>query len=112
MREYWVYIMTNHSRTLYTGVTNNLVRHVYKHKTKTLDGFTKRYNLNKLVYFENTNDVTVAIAREKEIKGWVRRIKVALVHSFNPPWVDLSLERMEIPLCHPELSEGSGGGKA
>ena len=98
MREYYVYIMTNHSRTLYTGVTNNLERRVYEHKTKAVDGFTKRYKVNKLVYFESTNDVMAAIEREKEIKGWVRRKKVSLIHSFNPTWEDLSLEWMSSPL--------------
>jgi putative endonuclease len=90
MREYYVYIMSNKSRTLYTGVTNNLERRVYEHKAKLIDGFTKRYNLDALVYFENTSDVIAAIEREKEIKGWVRRKKVALIYSFNPGWEDLS----------------------
>jgi putative endonuclease len=102
--------MTNQSRTLYTGVTNNLVRRVYEHKAKIVDGFTKRYNLNRLVYYESTNDVTSAIEREKEIKGWVRRKKVALIHSFNPTWEDLSMEWMESPpLLDPSLRSGKRG---
>lgn len=94
MREYYAYIMANKSRTLYIGVTNNLERRVYEHKTKLLDGFTKRYNLNRLVYFESTDDIGAAIEREKEVKGWVRRKKVALIHTLNPAWEDLSQEWM------------------
>ncbi len=89
--------MTNLSRTtLYIGLTNNLVRRVYEHKMKLVAGFTKRYNLDRLVFFESTNDITAVIAREKELKGWVRRKKVALVHSFNPTWEDLSKEWLEV----------------
>jgi putative endonuclease len=92
VREYYVYIMANKSRTLYVDVTDNLERHVYEHKAKLVDGFTKRYNLNRLVYFDNTNDISTSIEREKEIKGWVRRKKVALIHTLNPAWEDLSEE--------------------
>ena len=102
MRQYYVYIMTNHSRTLYTGMTNNLLLRVYQHKIKKVASFTQRYNVNKLVYYETTSDVRVAIAREKEIKGWVRRKKVALINSVNPAWEDLSLEWMDPPPCHSE----------
>ena len=98
MREYFVYIVTNKTRILYVGVTNNLPRRVYEHKMKLVNGFTQRYNLNSLVYFENTNDIGVAIEREKEIKGWVRRKKVALIHSKNPEWRDLSLDFMDNPV--------------
>jgi len=90
MGQYYVYIMTNRSRTLYTGVTNDLQRRVYEHKRKLVDGFTKKYNLSRLVYYETTNDVRSAIAREKQIKGWVRSKKIALVESMNPTWRDLS----------------------
>ena len=69
---YFVYIMASRSRTLYTGVTNNLERRVYEHKNKLVDGFTTRYNINRLIFFEATDDVLSAIAREKEIKGWTR----------------------------------------
>ncbi len=69
MSDYYVYIMTNRSRTLYTGVTNDLVRRVYEHKNKLIPGFTTRYNITRLVYFEVTNDVQAAIAREKQIQG-------------------------------------------
>ena len=90
MNQYYVYIMTNPSKTLYTGVTNDLVRRVYEHKNKMVDGFTKKYNITKLVYFEETNDVQAAISREKQIKGWLRSKKIALIQSVNPGWTDLS----------------------
>jgi putative endonuclease len=90
MRQYYVYIMTNRSKTLYTGVTNDIERRMYEHKQKLVDGFTKRYNLTKLVYYESTDDVRSAIRREKQIKGWLRRKKVALIESMNPLWRDLS----------------------
>ena len=89
MADYYVYIMTNVSKTLYVGVTGDLERRVWEHKHKLLSGFTKRYNLTRLVYSEVTPDVRAAIAREKQIKGWLRRKKVALVESMNPEWRDL-----------------------
>jgi putative endonuclease len=92
MHQYYVYIMTNDSRTLYTGVTNNLERRVFEHKNHLVEGFTTKYKITKLVYFEETGDVTAAIAREKQIKGWVRRKKVALIESVNPEWQDLSAD--------------------
>ena len=88
--QYFVYIMTNTSRTLYTGVTNDLVRRVYEHKNKIIPGFPSRYNISQLVYFEETSDVQTALAREKEIKGWRREKKNALVETKNPEWADLS----------------------
>ncbi len=88
---YYVYMMTNwNSQVLYTGMTNNLERRVFEHKYKLVDGFTKRYKVNKLVYFEDTNDVNAAIEREKQIKGWTRIKKNELVNSVNPEWRDLS----------------------
>jgi putative endonuclease len=90
MKQYYVYIMTNRSKTLYTGVTNDLMRRVYEHKNKMVDGFTKKYNITKLVYYEETDDVQAAIAREKQIKGWLRKKKMALIESVNPEWKDLS----------------------
>lgn len=91
MREqYYVYIMTNKSKTLYTGVTNDLERRVYEHKKKLIKGFTKRYNITQLVYYEVTKDVQAAIQREKQIKGWLRRRKIALIEAMNPQWTDLS----------------------
>ena len=95
MTEYYVYIMTNPSRTLYTGMGNDLERRVYEHKHKLLDGFTKRYDLTLLVYFESTDDVTMAIQREKQIKGWTRAQKLALIESVNPDWVDLGKDWFE-----------------
>ena len=88
---YYVYMMTNASKTLYIGVTNDLVKRVYEHKNKTVEGFTKKYNITKLVYFEETSDVNVAIEREKQIKGWLRSKKILLIESINPNWNDLSL---------------------
>jgi len=83
--------MTNKSRTLYTGVTNDLERRVYEHKQKLVPGFTTKYNITRLVYFEVTQDVQAAIVREKQIKGWLRRRKIALIESVNPEWKDLSI---------------------
>ena len=92
MNQYYVYIMTNGVRTLYIGMTNNLIRRVYQHKQKLVDGFTKKYNITMLAYYEVTNDVESAIVREKQLKGWLRSKKVALIESVNPYWKDLSLE--------------------
>ncbi len=90
---YYVYILTNKSsRVMYIGVTNNLERRVYEHKQELVEGFTKRYHVHKLVYFETTTDVRSAIEREKQLKGWLRARKNALVESVNPEWKDLSDE--------------------
>ena len=75
---------------MYVGVTNNIARRIYEHKHKQVQGFTAKYNVNKLVYFEETGDVVTALAREKEIKKWRREKKNNLVISMNPDWVDLS----------------------
>ena len=90
MHQYFVYIMANVSGTLYTGMTGNLERRVAEHKQKLVPGFTARYNITRLVWFESTPDVKSAIAREKQIKGWLRAKKVALIESVNPQWRDLS----------------------
>jgi putative endonuclease len=90
MRDYYVYIMSNHSRTFYTGFTSNLVTRVLKHKNKMHDGFTKKYNITQLVYYESTTDVRAAIEREKQIKDWRRIKRVALIRKMNPTWRDLS----------------------
>ena len=82
--------MTNGVRTLYVGVTNDLLRRVYEHKQKLSDGFTKKYNITMLVYYEVTSDAEAAISREKQLKAWLRSKKVALVESVNPKWIDLS----------------------
>ena len=92
MNQYFVYIMTNKSKTLYTGVTNNLQRRVYEHKEKIFKGFTAKYNITKLVYFEILNDINSAIRREKQIKGWLRKKKTDLIETTNPEWKDLSEE--------------------
>ena len=89
-RSYYVYIMTNPSRTLYVGVTNDLELRVQQHKLKQIPGFTAKYNITQLVYYEETGDVLAAIAREKTIKGWLRAKKIALIESVNPKWQDLS----------------------
>ena len=89
---YFVYILTNHTdKVMYIGVTNNLIRRVYEHKNEQLDGFTKRYHLHKLVYFEEYTEINNAIAREKQLKGWKRSKKNALVETKNPKWDDWSL---------------------
>ena len=88
--QYFVYIMTNKSGTLYTGVTNNLERRIYEHQQHLVKGFTNKYKIEKLVYFEETNDINAAISREKQIKGWLRKKKIALIESMNPGWKDLS----------------------
>jgi putative endonuclease len=86
---YFVYVMTNrHHTVLYAGVTNDLVRRVFQHREKAIPGFTSRYNMDKLVFYEATSDVRAAIAREKQIKGGSRR-KIALIEGMNPQWRDL-----------------------
>jgi putative endonuclease len=91
MKQYCVYIMTNKKRgVLYTGVTDNLERRVYEHKQKVVPGFTAKYNCTKLVYYGVSNDINAAIAAEKQIKGWLRKKKIALIESTNPEWKDLS----------------------
>jgi len=84
--------MTNKSKTLYIGITSNLYRRLFEHKQKFVNGFTKKYNINKLVYYEITNDVNAAIVREKQIKRWRREKKIKLIEGFNPEWRDLSME--------------------
>ena len=84
VKQYYVYILASRSRNLYVGVTNDLERRVYEHKRKLVPGFTTRYNIDRLVYFEATEDVQSAIAREKQIKGWLRSRKVSLIESVNP----------------------------
>ncbi len=91
-RDYYIYFMTNRTRTLYVGVTNDLLRRVDEHRRGTTGGFTSRYKLNRLVYFEHFDYINDAIAREKEIKGWVRRKKIALIEAENPKWSDLCRE--------------------
>lgn len=92
---YYVYIMTNKSKTFYTGVTNNLLRRVSEHKAKIVPGFTSKYNINQLVFYESFTDIKDAITAEKKIKGWGRKKKIALIESGNPDWKDLSTDLLE-----------------
>ncbi len=89
-RSFFVYIMSSRYGVLYTGVTNDIDRRVYEHKTKESPGFTRRYNVTRLVYFEEYSSTSDAIAREKQIKGWSRKKKLDLIRSENPTWRDLS----------------------
>lgn len=92
-KNYYLYIITNYEETvLYTGVTNDLERRIYEHKNKLLKGFSQRYNLNKLVYYEVFDDVNEAIYREKQIKNWRRQWKMDLIKELNPEFKDLSQE--------------------
>ena len=90
MAQYYVYVLTNRSGTLYIGVTNDLVRRIYEHKNKLAGGFTERYNIDRLVYYEATEDINAAIAREKQLKGWTRKKKIDLIQSSNARWLDIS----------------------
>jgi len=98
-KRYYVYLMTNwNHRVMYVGVTNDIMRRLDEHKNKLIKGFTEKYNINKLVYFEETANVYSAIAREKEIKKWRRQKKNALVQSVNPEWSDLLDEGKDFSL--------------
>lgn len=90
MKKYWVYIMTSRSRVLYTGITNSLERRALEHRLETVQGFTSRYGVKYLVHAEEFSDVRLAIAREKQIKGWSRARKLALIDAVNPEWKDLA----------------------
>jgi putative endonuclease len=101
---YFVYIMTNRSKTLYIGVTNSLIRRVREHKSGTGSDFSAKYKLDRLVNFERFADVHRAIGREKQIKGWFRIRKIALIVAVNPAWRDLSLEWYERHEFQPDAS--------
>jgi len=93
MEEYYVYILSNKiNTTLYIGMTNNLKRRIYEHKNKLVPGFTEKYNVNKLVYFEKVSDVKAAIQREKNLKNWNRDWKLELIKKTNPSFMDLSVD--------------------
>ena len=93
VRNYYVYILASkRNGTLYIGVTNDLTRRIYEHKNGWADGFTKKYNVKMLVYFDSTNNIESAITREKQIKKWHRNWKLKLIEGMNPDWKDLSLE--------------------
>jgi putative endonuclease len=99
MRTYHVYIMASASRVLYTGVTNDIQRRITQHREKQVPGFSARYNVQELVYLEPFGDIRLAVAREKQIKGWLRIKKIALIEPLNPGWRDLSAEwRAAAPL--------------
>jgi putative endonuclease len=93
---YFTYIMASRSRTLYIGVTGNLQKRVFEHKWKEHEGFTARYNCDRLVWFERHGYVQQAIAREKELKGWLRVKKIALIVSLHPGWLDLSRDWYDV----------------
>jgi len=90
IRTYWVYILASRSRVLYVGVTNDLSRRVKEHREGLVPSFTRRYRVTRLVYFEEFDDIRVAISREKQLKGWVRERKVKLIEARNPTWEDLA----------------------
>jgi putative endonuclease len=91
-RTYCAYIMASRSRTLYIGMTGDLQKRAFEHKQKTCGGFSARYNCNRLVWFQRFSEVSDAIQREKELKGWRRAKKIALIESMNPTWEDLSAQ--------------------
>src|SRR5580704_16840428 len=94
---YYIYNLASTGRALYVGVTNDLQRRHFEHKHKLIPGHTQKYNVSRLVYFENTPNVNAAIAREKQIKGWTRAKKLALIEAQNPYWRDLSETWAERP---------------
>lgn len=98
MWTYNVYILASASGVLYTGVTNGLLKRVNQHRQKLIPGFTRKYNVTKLVYFETFGDNRVAIAREKQIKAWTRKKRVVLIESRNPSWADLIERSLPEPL--------------
>jgi len=100
MKSYFVYMVTNKGRTtLYIGITNSLKRRVSQHRQGEISGFSKRYNTNRLIYYEQYNDVRDAIAREKQLKGWSRNKKDALVYKTNPKWTDLAVTVLGLELA-------------
>ena len=108
MKNYYVYVLSNHARMLYIGITSDLRRRVYEHKRKLLPGYTAEREIDWLVYYEHTSDVRFAIAREKQLKGWKRIRKVELVKEMNPAWRDLSESLW--PGLIEQGAEGEGAG--
>ena len=96
VKTYYIYILTSKSGTLYVGITNGLQRRIYEHKTGLTEGFTKKYSVNRLVYFEQIEDIEQAILREKQIKKWRRSKKIELIKSINPQWKDLSEDWFDV----------------
>jgi putative endonuclease len=107
-RTFYVYILANRTCRLYIGVTNNLLRRLFEHRTGITTGFAHRYNITRLVYWESTNDPRAAITREKQIKGWRREKKINLIESMNPNWRDLS-EGWETGVTDPSRPKGLSG---
>lgn len=108
-KTYYVYIVASRSLNLYTGITNNIFRRVLQHKQGDIEGFTKRYNINRLVYYEVFHQVGSAIAREKQIKAWTRAKRLALIRSRNPTWQDLAEgwgEKFELQIPRFEVHSG------
>jgi len=91
-RQFYVYMLASKTRRLYVGMTSDLEQRVWQHRTKAIEGFTSRYNIDRLVWYESTSEVMAAIEREKEIKAWRREKKVKLIEADNPRWVDLARE--------------------
>ena len=89
-KKYWVYIVSSRSGTLYIGITNSIERRMWEHKSGEFAGFASKYRCDRLVYYESFDDVLIAIGREKQLKGWVRHKKIALIESVNPRWGDLA----------------------
>ena len=109
VREYCSYMMGSYCGALYAGVTNDLTRRLYEHQQKFVEGFTKKYNVTKLVYYEAADSIEAAIEREKQVKGWLRRKKVALIESVNPYWEDLAKEWYEETPIAPDPSAAASG---
>ncbi len=101
IRTYCVYILASRSRVLYTGVTNDVARRAREHKQGLIPGFTQKYRVTRLVYFEQFGDIRDAIAREKQIKGWVRARKIELIEARNPTWADLAEHWFHQPTSPP-----------
>ena len=101
MPDYFVYVLASHSRRLYIGITNDLLRRVAEHR-EGMDTFTSKYRITRLVYFETTSNVMSAIEREKQLKGWVRKKKIAFIETENTLWQDLAAGWFEETTCHPE----------
>ena len=107
-----VYTMSNTSRMLYIGVTSNLHHRVHQHKNKLVAGFSQRYNLHRLVYCEPFGDIRAAIVREKELKGWLRARKVALINAANPEWIDLAADWFKPPIVPTKINTSAAGNSA
>ena len=105
-KQFHVYVLASRARVLYVGVTSDLAKRVWQHKCKLIPGFTARYNVDRLVHCEQTADALAAIAREKQIKGWLRAKKVKLVETENPEWIDLSAAWFDSTRRDPSLRSG------